>query len=292
LPIDAFAPQLSFFFDAHIDFFEEIAKFRAARRIWARWLRDRYGAIDPAAQRLRFHAQTAGVSLTAQQPMNNVARTAIEALAAVLGGTQSLHTNALDEVLALPTEEAATLALRTQQVIAYETGVPDVVDPLGGSYYVEWLTDRVEELAEGLFARIADLGDGSMLEGVLNGVENGWFVQEIAEAAFQEQRRFEQGDLIQVGVNAFTGSDDQLLEVLEIPMATEHAQRGALERTRMERDAETAASALASLVAAAREPDAELMVPLIDCARARCTEGEVTEALQSVFGPWRETPAF
>ena len=292
LPIDAFAPQLSFFFDAHIDFFEEIAKFRAARRIWARWLRDRYGAIDPAAQRLRFHAQTAGVSLTAQQPMNNVARTAIEALAAVLGGTQSLHTNALDEVLALPTEEAATLALRTQQVIAYETGVPDVVDPLGGSYYVEWLTDRIEELAEGLFAKIANLGDGSMLEGVLNGVENGWFVQEIAEAAFQEQRRFEQGDLIQVGVNAFTGSDDEPLEVLEIPMATEHAQRGALERTRMERDAEAAASALASLVAAAREPGAELMVPLIDCARARCTEGEVTEALQSVFGPWRETPAF
>jgi methylmalonyl-CoA mutase N-terminal domain/subunit len=292
LPIDAFAPQLSFFFDAHIDFFEEIAKFRAARRIWARWLRDRYGAIDPAAQRLRFHAQTAGVSLTAQQPMNNVARTAIEALAAVLGGTQSLHTNALDEVLALPTEEAATLALRTQQVIAYETGVPDVVDPLGGSYYVEWLTDRIEELAEELFARIADLGDGSMLEGVLNGVENGWFVQEIAEAAFQEQRRFEQGDLIQVGVNAFTGSDDQPLEVLEIPMATEHAQRGALERTRMERDADAAASALASLVAAARDPDAELMMPLIECARERCTEGEVTEALQSVFGPWRETPAF
>jgi methylmalonyl-CoA mutase N-terminal domain/subunit len=224
--------------------------------------------------------------------MNNVARTAIEALAAVLGGTQSLHTNALDEVLALPTEAAATLALRTQQVIAYETGVPDVVDPLGGSYYVEWLTDRIEELAEGLFAKIADLGDGSMLEGVLNGVENGWFVQEIAEAAFQEQRRFEQGDLIQVGVNAFTGSDDEPLEVLEIPMATEHAQRGALERTRMERDAQAAVSALASLVAAAREPDAELMVPLIDCARARCTEGEVTEALQSVFGPWRETPAF
>ncbi len=292
LPIDAFAPQLSFFFDAHIDFFEEIAKFRAARRIWARWLRDRYGATDPAAQRLRFHTQTAGVSLTAQQPMNNVVRTAVEALAAVLGGTQSLHTNALDEVLALPTEEAATLALRTQQVIAYETGVPDVVDPLGGSYHVEWLTDRIEELAESLFARIVELGDGSMLEGVLDGVESGWFVREIAEAAFQEQRRFEEGDLIQVGVNAFTGSDDEPLEVLEIPMATEHAQRGAIERTRLERDTATAQAALASLVAAARDPDADLMAPLVDCARARCTEGEVTEALRSVFGPWRETPAF
>src|SRR5437773_4007107 len=207
LDVDAFSQGLSFFFNAHIDFFEEIAKFRAARRIWARWLRDTYGATDPAAQRLRFHTQTAGVSLTAQQPMNNVARTAVEALAAVLGGTQSLHTNSLDEVLALPTEQAATLALRTQQVIAYETGVPDVVDPLGGSYYVEWLTDRIEELAEGLFARIVELGDGSMLEGVLNGVESGWFVREIAEASFEEQRRTERGDLVQVGVNAFTGSD-------------------------------------------------------------------------------------
>jgi len=224
--------------------------------------------------------------------MNNVARTAVEALAAVLGGTQSLHTNALDEVLALPTEQAATLALRTQQVIAYETGVPDVVDPLGGSYYVEWLTDRIEELAEGLFARIVELGDGSLLEGVLNGVESGWFVREIAEASFQEQRRTEEGDLIQVGVNAFTGSDDEPLEVLEIPMATEHAQRGAIERTRTERDAAVADGALASLVAAARHTDADLMMPLIDCARARCTEGEVTEALQSVFGPWRETPLF
>src|SRR6266480_3159818 len=248
---------------------DAFAKFRAARRIWARWLRDRYGAVDPAAQRLRFHTQTAGVSLTAQQPMNNVARTTVEALAAVLGGTQSLHTNALDEVLALPTEEAATLALRTQQVIAYETGVPDVVDPLGGSYYVEWLTDRIEELAESLFARIVELGDGSMLEGVLHGVESGWFVREIAEAAFQEQRRFEEGDLIQVGVNAFTGSDDEPLEVLEIPMATEHAQRGAIERTRTDRDAAVAGAALASLVDAARQPEADLMMPLIDCSPSR-----------------------
>jgi methylmalonyl-CoA mutase N-terminal domain/subunit len=292
LAIDAFAPQLSFFFDAHIDFFEEIAKFRAARRIWARWLRDRYGATDPTAQRLRFHTQTAGVSLTAQQPMNNVARTAVEALAAVLGGTQSLHTNALDEVLALPTEGAATLALRTQQVIAYESGVADVVDPLGGSFYVEWLTDRIEELAEELFGKISDLGDGSMLEGVLTGVETGWFVQEIAQAAFDEQRRFETGDLVQVGVNAFVSSTEEALEILEIPMATEAAQREALARTRSDRDPTAVQASLARLVAAAADPEAELMDPLVGCARARCTEGEVTEALQSVFGPWRETPRF
>jgi methylmalonyl-CoA mutase N-terminal domain/subunit len=292
LPIEAFAPQLSFFFDAHIDFFEEIAKFRAARRIWARWLRDRYGAIDPIAQRLRFHTQTAGVSLTAQQPMNNVARTTVEALAAVLGGTQSLHTNALDEVLALPTEEAATLALRTQQVIAYESGVPDVVDPLGGSYYVEWLTDRIEAIAEELFGRIQALGDGSMLQGVLEGVETGWFVQEIAEAAYEEQRRFETGDLVQVGVNAFATSTEEPLEILEIPMATEDVQRAAVGRTRAERDGAAVEAALATLVAAAGDPAADLMMPLIECARARCTEGEVTVALQSVFGAWRETPRF
>ena len=247
LDVHRFAPQLSFFFDAHIDFFEEIAKFRAARRIWARWLRDRYGATDPASQRLRFHAQTAGVSLTAQQPMNNVIRTAIEALAAVLGGTQSLHTNALDEVLALPTEQAATLALRTQQVIAYESAAADVVDPLGGAYFVEALTDRIEARAEEIFARLDELGHGSMLEGVLTGVESGWFVQEIAEAAFEEQRRFEDGDLVQVGVNAFTEADDRPLEVLEIPMATEVAQRAAVSTTRSERDQAVCISTLESL---------------------------------------------
>jgi methylmalonyl-CoA mutase cobalamin-binding domain/chain len=292
LDVSAFVPQLSFFFDAHIDFFEEIAKFRAARRIWARWLRDRYGATDPLAQRLRFHTQTAGVSLTAQQPMNNVVRTAIEALAAVLGGTQSLHTNALDEVLALPTEEAATLALRTQQVIAFETGVAEVADPLGGSYFVETLTDLIEDRAEELFARIGELGDGSMLEGVLAGVGSGWFVREIAEAAFDEQRRFEQGDLIQVGVNAFVEQDDQPLEVLEIPMATERSQRAAVAKTRGDRDPGRAHAALETLIAAASDPVADLMRPLIECARTRCTEGEVTAALQSVFGAWREDPSF
>src|SRR5436190_9993883 len=235
LDVDTFAPGLSFFFDAHIDFFEEIAKFRAARRIWATWLRDRYGATDAAAQRLRFHTQTAGVSLTAQQPMNNVVRTAIEALAAVLGGTQSLHTNALDEVLALPTEDAATLALRTQQVIAFESGAADVVDPLGGSYFTEELTDRIESLAAEIFSSIERMGDGSMLEGVLQAVETGWFTSEIAQAAFEEQRRYEAGDLVQIGVNAFVESDDPALEILEIGQATEDAQVAAVARTRGDR---------------------------------------------------------
>jgi methylmalonyl-CoA mutase N-terminal domain/subunit len=292
LDVDRFAPGLSFFFDAHIDVFEEIAKFRAARRIWARWLRDRYGARDPVAQRLRFHTQTAGVSLTAQQPLNNVVRTAIEALAAVLGGTQSLHTNALDEVLALPTEEAATLALRTQQVIAFESGVADVVDPLAGSYFVESLTDQLEERAEELFAEIERLGHGSMLEGVLRGVENGWFTRAIAEAAFDEQRRYEVGELVQVGVNAFVERDEPPLEILQIPQETELAQRSAVARTRAERDPAAASSALAALVAAAEDPQAPLIEPLLTCARARCTGGEVTAALRSVFGAWRETPAF
>ena len=292
LDVDAFAPRLSFFFDAHIDLFEEIAKFRAARRIWARWLHDRYGATTPEAQRLRFHTQTAGVSLTAQQPMNNVVRTAIEALAAVLGGTQSLHTNALDEVLALPTEEAATLALRTQQIIAHETGVPAVADPLGGSYFVEALTDEIEREAEALFAEIDGLGNGSILEGVLLGVESGWFTQRIAEASFEEQRRFESGELVQVGVNAFEEADEPPLEILQIPMETERAQIAAVGRVRAERDGAAAEGALAALVDAAEDPGAELIEPLVACARAGCTGGEVTRALQGVFGTWRETPAF
>jgi methylmalonyl-CoA mutase cobalamin-binding domain/chain len=291
LDVDVFAPRLSFFFDAHVDLFEEVAKFRAARRIWARWLRDRYGATTPEAQRLRFHTQTAGVSLTAQQPMNNVVRTAIEALAAVLGGTQSLHTNALDEVLALPTEEAATLALRTQQVIAFETGVPAVADPLGGSYFVEELTDETERQAEALFAEIDAIGSGSMLEGVLRGVETGWFTQRIAEAAFEEQRRIEAGEIVQVGVNAFEERDDVPLEILEITSATEAAQIAAVERVRAERDGVAAARALDELAAAAAT-DANLIEPLVACARARCTGGEVTAALQAVFGTWREVPAF
>ena len=248
LDVDTFAPGLSFFFNAHIDFFEEIAKLRAARRIWARWLKDRYGATDPNAMKLRFHTQTAGVSLTAQQPMNNVVRTAIEALAGVLGGTQSLHTNALDEVLALPTEENAKLALRTQQVIAYESGVPDVADPLGGSYFVEAMTDRMEEQAEEMFAEIDRMGEGSMLEGVLTGIERGWFQQAVAESAFREQRRFESGELTKVGVNAFVDRYDEPVDTLVIGPEGEREQIETLTRVRAERDESASGEALGALV--------------------------------------------
>ncbi len=291
LDVDVFAPALSFFFNAHIDFFEEIAKLRAARRIWARWMRDRYGATSPEAMRLRFHTQTAGVSLTAQQPMNNVVRTAIEALAAVLGGTQSLHTNALDEVLALPTEDSAKLALRTQQVIAYESGVPDVIDPLGGSWFVEAATDRMEEQAETIFGEIDRMGNGSMLEGVLEGIERGWFQRRIAESAFREQERYESGDLMKVGVTDFVDADESAIDTLVIGEEAESSQIEEVRRTRAARDAAAADDALIALKEAATT-DANLMEPLVDCARARCTEGEIVGALASVFGTYRETPAF
>ena len=291
LDVNTFAPGLSFFFNAHIDFFEEIAKYRAARRIWARWLKERYGANDPNAMKLRCHTQTAGVSLTAQQPMNNVVRTAIEALAGVLGGTQSLHTNALDEVLALPTEEAAKLALRTQQVIAYESGVPDVADPLGGAYFLESMTDRMEELAEAMFAEIDAMGEGSMLEGVLAGIERGWFQQAIAESAFAEQRRYESGDLVKVGVNAFVDEHDEIVDTLVIGPEGERQQVEAVKRVRAERDEAGARSALDALVAAAGT-DANLIDPLVSCARSLCTEGEIVSALTGVFGDYRETPWF
>ncbi len=286
-----FAPGLSFFFNSHIDLFEEIAKFRAARRIWERWLRERYGVTDADARKLRFHTQTAGVSNTAQQPMNNVVRTALEALAAVLGGTQSLHTNALDEVLALPTEDAARLALRTQQVIAHETGVADVADPLGGSYAVETATDRIEERAEELFAEIDSMGHGSMLEGVLAGIDQGWFQRLIAEAAFEEQRRYESGDLVKVGVNAFVDPDDRPIDTLVIGPRAEARQREAVARTREERDAAAAEGGLARLGAAAATEE-NLIEPLVECARARCTEGEIVATLTEVFGTYRETPHF
>jgi methylmalonyl-CoA mutase N-terminal domain/subunit len=291
LDVDRFAPGLSFFFNAHIDFFEEIAKYRAARRIWARWLKERYGAKDESSMLLRFHTQTAGVSLTAQQPMNNVVRTAIEALAAVLGGTQSLHTNALDEVLALPTEEAAKLALRTQQIIAHETGVPDVIDPLGGSYFLETLTDRMEELAEAEFARILAMGEGSMLEGVLTGIERGVFQQAIAESAFGEQERFERGDLVKVGVTDHVESGDQPVEILEISHEVEPLQIRRVREVRQRRDAPAAQAALDRLEALAAT-DANLVEPLVDCARALCTEGEIVDALRRVFGSYTETPRF
>ena len=291
LDLNGFASGLSFFFNSHIDLFEELAKLRAARRIWARWLRERYGATDPAALRLRFHTQTAGVSNTAQQPMNNVVRTTLEALTAVLGGTQSLHTNALDEVLALPTEAAAKLALRTQQIIAHESGVADVTDPLGGSYFVEAMTDRMEAQAEEIFAHIDAMGRGSMLEGVLEGIERGWFQQEIAESAFAEQRRYETGDLVRVGVDAFVDPNDPGVDTLVISGEAEVTQRTRIARTRAERDPVRSGSALSALVTAART-DANLMEPLIDCARARCTEGEIVCALTAVFGDYRETPWF
>src|SRR5437773_8799660 len=232
LDVDHFAQGLSFFFNSHIDFFEEIAKFRAARRIWARWLRDVYGAVEEQSLRLRFHTQTAGCSLTAQQPENNIVRTALEALAAVLGGTQSLHTNALDEVLALPTERAAQIALRTQQVIAYETGAANVIDPLGGSYFVEALTNRMEELAGEYFRRIEQMGNGSMLEGMLVGIERGYFQGEIADAAFREQELYEKGRLVKVGVNEFVNPDEKPLDILVIPPETEDSQVASVRRLR------------------------------------------------------------
>jgi methylmalonyl-CoA mutase N-terminal domain/subunit len=291
LDVDAFSSGLSFFFNSHIDFFEEIAKLRAARRIWARWLRERYGATDPAAMRLRFHTQTAGVSNTAQQPMNNIVRTALEALAAVLAGTQSLHTNALDEVLALPTEDAAKIALRTQQVIAYESGVADVTDPLGGSFFVEALTDRMESLAEELFAEIDGMGDGSILEGVLAGIERGWFQGLIAEAAFNEQRRYETGDLTRVGVNAFVEDGETGIDTLVIGPEAERSQIERVRAVRASREGTVADAALATLREAA-SGDTNLIEPLVDCARAGCTEGEIVRALEEVFGKYREVPVF
>ena len=289
LDVESFAPGLSFFFNSHIDFFEEISKFRAARTIWATWLHERYGARDPGAMRLKFHTQTAGVSLTAQQPINNVVRTTVEALAAVLGGTQSLHTNSLDEVLALPTEEAAKLALRTQQVIAFESGVADVIDPLGGSYLIESMTQTMHGAAEAILSQIAEMGHGSMLDGVLEGIENGWFQRELADSAFREQRRFESGDLTRVGVNAFQDEGEGDIDTLEIGPATEADQRRALERTRRERDAAAAAASISALTQAAAG-EANLMPFLLDCARARCTEGEIVAALSLVFGDYREDP--
>jgi len=292
LDVDRFAPGLSFFFNAHIDFFEEIAKYRAARRIWARWVRDRYGAKDPASWRLRFHTQTAGCSLTAQQPENNIVRTAIEALAAVLGGTQSLHTNALDEVLALPTEKAAQIALRTQQVIAHETGVASVIDPLGGSYFIEALTTRTEDQAEEYFRRIEEMGRGSMLEGMLVGIERGFFQSEIADAAYLEQERLEKNRLIKVGVNEFVDPDDAPIDVLKIGPEIERSQIESVERMRSGRDEEAADRALQRLKAAALDEGENLIPPMVECARAYCTEGEIVDALREVFGEYTETPRF
>jgi methylmalonyl-CoA mutase N-terminal domain/subunit len=292
LDVDTFAPGLSFFFDAHIDFFEEIAKFRAARRIWARWLRDVYGARTERAQWLRFHTQTAGVSLTAQQPDNNVVRTAIEALAAVLGGTNSLHTNALDEVLALPSERAAEIALRTQQVIMEEAGVVNVTDPLGGSWYLEALTDRLEAEAEEIFARIRAMSpDETMTGGILRGIEDGWFSSEIAEASFAYHQKVEKGEKKVVGVNCYTGSVGLPVEILRVSHEVERDQVAGLARRRAGRDQAAVDGALAAMVAAARSGE-NMIPPMLLAAGAEATLGEICGALREEWGTYAETPAF
>jgi isobutyryl-CoA mutase large subunit len=297
LDVNEFAPGLSFFFDAHVDFFEEIAKFRAARRIWARWLRDEYGATSERAQWLRFHTQTAGVSLTAQQPYNNVVRTAVEALSAVLGGTNSLHTNALDETLALPTAEAAEIALRTQAVLMAETGVTNVADPLGGSWYVEALTDRIEAQAEEIFATIRRLaGDtrhpiGPMTAGILRGIENGWFTGEIAESAFQYQQALEKNDKLIVGVNCHQPTVSRELDILRVSHEVEQQQNTLLARRRTDRDQSTVDKALRRLAAAARTDD-NMIPPMLDAARAEATLGEICGTLKDSWGAYTEPARF
>ncbi len=285
LDVDDFAPRLSFFFNAHIDFFEEIAKYRAARRIWARELRDTFGAKDPRSMLMRTHCQTAGVSLTAQQPLVNIVRTTIEALAGVLGGTQSLHTNSFDEALALPTEEAVRIALRTQQVIAHESGVTNTVDPLGGSYFVEKLTDEMEAAAYDYFARIDELG------GMVAAIEANFPQREISDAAFAHQAALENEERIMVGVNAFRVDDDELTEIHRPDPAAERRQRERLSSTVARRDGAAADASLAALERAAAE-DRNLMPALLDCARARVSEGEMVAALQRVFGTYTETPVY
>src|SRR6266540_6282314 len=292
LDVNRFAPGLSFFFDSHVDFFEEIAKFRAARRIWARWLRDVYGATSEKALWLRFHTQTAGVSLTAQQPYNNVVRTAVEALAAVLGGTNSLHTNALDETLALPTDETAEIALRTQQVLMEETGVTNVADPLGGSWYVEALTDRMEEEAERIFARIREMSaDGSITNGILHGIEDGYFTAQIAESAFAYQQALEKGDKKIVGVNCHTRTITKDLEILRISHEVELEQRRVLRDRRAGRDDSAVKAALERMVAVART-DENLIPAMLDAARAEATLGEICDALRAEWGTYREPARF
>jgi methylmalonyl-CoA mutase N-terminal domain/subunit len=299
LDVDVFAPGLSFFFDAHLDFFEEIAKFRAARRIWARWMRDVYGAKTDKAQWLRFHTQTAGVSLTAQQPYNNVVRTAVEALAAVLGGTNSLHTNALDETLALPTEQSAETALRTQQVLMEETGVANVADPLGGSWYVEALTDKMEAEAEAIFAKIKQMGGGGerehaigpMTSGILRGIEDGWFMSEIAESAFQYQVGLEKGDKKVVGVNCHTSTVSGELEILRVSHEVEVEQVRELVERRSARDDVAVQAALEQLVAQCRTT-VNLIPVMLDAVRAEATLGEICDALRSEWGDYREPARF
>ncbi|MFF4221525.1 methylmalonyl-CoA mutase [Streptomyces abikoensis] len=301
LDVDVFAPGLSFFFDAHVDFFEEIAKFRAARRIWARRLKEVYGARTEKAQWLRFHTQTAGVSLTAQQPYNNVVRTAVEALAAVLGGTNSLHTNALDETLALPSEQAAEIALRTQQVLMEETGVANVADPLGGSWYVEQLTDRIEADAEEIFERIEERGlrshpdgrhpIGPMTSGILRGIEDGWFTGEIAESAFRHQQALEKGAKRVVGVNCHRGSVTGDLEILRVSHEVERAQVRVLADRRARRDDARVRAALDAMLTAARD-GSNMIAPMLAAVRAEATLGEICDALRNEWGTYTEPAGF
>jgi methylmalonyl-CoA mutase, N-terminal domain len=286
LEVDDFAPRLSFFFNAHIDFFEEIAKYRAARRIWAREMRETFGARDPASWRMRFHTQTAGVSLTAQQPLNNVVRTALEGLGAALGGTQSLHTNSYDEALALPTEDAVRLALRTQQIIAHETGVTNTIDPLGGSYFVEALTNRMEEAAYRYFEKIEALG------GMVEAVKRNFPQREIADASWRYQREVDDGQRVVVGVNRYQVEEEEPLEILRIDPALERKQIERLAKVRAARDSAAVEDSLARLKGAAASPDENLMPYLVDCARSLCTEGEMVLALQEVFGAYSESPVF
>jgi len=287
--VNQFGRRLSFFFNAHSDFFEEIGKFRAARRIWARWMKERYGATDERAMMCRFHTQTAGVSLTAQQPENNIARVAIQALSAALGGTQSLHTDSFDEALALPTEKAARIALRTQQVVAHETGVTNVADPLGGAPYVEWMTDEMERQAEAVFAHLDELGNGSILEGVYAGIDNGYFVGEIADAAYRFEREINNDQRIIVGVNEFTdGNEDDETNLLRIDHSVEELQRKRLEAVKQERDSAAVDAALTAIRTAAADPTVNLMPPIIDAVKTYATEEEISNAMRDVFGTYVE----
>jgi methylmalonyl-CoA mutase, N-terminal domain len=286
LDVDDFAPRLSFFFNAQIDFFEEIAKYRAARRIWARELKEKFGARNPKSWLMRFHTQTAGVSLTAQQPLNNIVRTAIEALAGVLGGTQSLHTNSYDEALALPTEDAVRIALRTQQIIAHETGVANTADPLGGSYFVEALTDKMEAKAYEYFAKIDELG------GMVAAVKRSYPQREIADASFELQTEIDEGRRVVVGVNKFTEGDDEQTPLLKIDPALERKQIDRVQAVRARRDGAAVEQSLTTIREAAAQDGANLMEPLLTAARAEATEGEIVDALQTVFGRYTEAPVF
>ncbi len=289
LDIDEFAGRLSFFFNSHNDFFEEIGKFRAARRIWARWMRDRYGAKSERSWALRFHTQTAGVSLTAKQAEINIARVALQSLAAVLGGTQSLHTDSYDEALALPTEKAARIALRTQQIVAHESGVVNVADPLGGSAYVEWMTDELERRAEEVFAHLDELGNGSLLEGVYAAIASGWFMGEIADSAYRYEREVNAGTRLVVGVNTGTDGDDTQPPTLYLGPEIEELQRKRLDAVKHDRDSDAVSRALASVTDDARDPTVNLMPAIIDAVRVYCTEGEIVSALGTVFGTYVET---